>query len=132
VPLEPQHVITVRSDRTVDDLLRRSVEQVEASGLDVLMVLDVSGEAYDIGVVMPDTKLVLFGGPNLAARMIVDHPHLALDLPLKLCITQREGGGASVISLAPECLAQRHALTHDEVHALRVVDTIARAIGSRE
>jgi uncharacterized protein (DUF302 family) len=130
VSLERKHIITVRSDRTVDDLLRRSVEQVEASGLDLLMVLDVSGDAYDIGVVIPDTKLVLFGSPSLAARLIVDHPHGALDLPLKLCIAQREDGGASVSYLGPECLAQRHALRHEEAHALRVVEAIVQVIGS--
>lgn len=126
---DPNGVVTLRSEGGVDQILRRAVARIEGLGLEVLAVIDHSGEAAEAGLSMPDAKLVLFGSPGAATRLMVAHPRIALDLPLKLLIS--EGNGDVFVSYnAPGYLAHRHGVTDDEADALRVVETIALATRS--
>jgi uncharacterized protein (DUF302 family) len=102
----------------------------EGLGLEVLAVIDHSGDAYEAGLAMPDTKLVLFRNPKTGSRLMAAHPRIALDLPLKLLISARDDGHVSVSYNAPDHLARRHALTDNEADELRVVETITRAMRS--
>jgi uncharacterized protein (DUF302 family) len=123
-------VVTLTSEGSVDQLLRRAVAAIETHGLDVVAVIDHSGEAHDVGLHMPETKLVLFGSPAVATRLLLAHPDLGLELPLKLLISERDDGNACVSYNAPDCLARVHRLPDDEADDLRVVETIARATGN--
>ena len=123
-------VVTVAADGDVEQLLRRAVAHVEELGLEVFAVVDHSGEAEEAGLSMPTTKLVLFGRTRSATRLMLAHPDLALDLPLKLLISE-DGDGQSVLRYhAPSRLAQRHGLTDDEADELRIVEAIAIATRS--
>ena len=126
---DPHGVITLRGDGSIDQLLRRAVARIETLGHDVLAVIDHSGEAADAGLMMPDTKLVLFESPQVATELILAHPRIAIDLPLKLliCVTD---GDALISFNTPDHLADRHGLSDDEADALRVVETIARTARS--
>ena len=95
-------------------------------GLDVFEVIDHSGDAAEVGVTMPDTKLVLFGHPQAAAELMLIDPRTAIDLPLKLLICEGHGGDVFVSYTSPAYLAHRYRLTDDEAVPLRVVDTIAK------
>jgi uncharacterized protein (DUF302 family) len=121
-------IVTLDGYAELDELLRRAVAHIEASGLDVVAVIDHSGDAYDAGLAMPETKLVLFGSPEVTTRLILAHPRIALDLPLKLLISERDDGQVSVSYNAPDPLAQPHGLADDEANELRIVETIARTI----
>jgi uncharacterized protein (DUF302 family) len=125
---DPPGVITVRSDGTIDQLLRRAVTRIEAHGLDVYAVIDHSGDAAEAGVTMPETKLVLFGGPGDLTELMLAHPHLAIELPLKLLICESPEGDVLVRHHAPDYLAHRYELNEGETDMLRVVDAIAREI----
>jgi uncharacterized protein (DUF302 family) len=122
-------LVTLRGGGDVDQLLRRAVAKIEALGFDVLAVIDHSGDAYEAGLTMPDAKLVLFGSPKTGTRLMVAHPRIALDLPLKLLISERDDE-VLVSYNAPHYLAHRYGLTDNEADELRVVETIARAMGS--
>lgn len=124
-------VVTLRGDGSVDPLLRRAVAEIEALDLDVVAVIDHSGDADEVGVTVPETKGVRFGSPEVAARLIRAHPLTALDLPLELLIRDGPDGQVLVSYRAPTHLTRVHGLTHDEADAFFLVETIARAIGSR-
>ena len=127
---DPHGVITLRGDGSIDQLLRRLVARIEALGHDVLAVIDHSGEAADAGLTMPDTKLVLFGSAEAATALMLAHPRIALDLPLKLLISMTDDRGGLVSYNASAYLAHRHGLNDDDAHALRVVAAIAQAARS--
>jgi uncharacterized protein (DUF302 family) len=127
---DPNGVVTLRGEGGVDQLLRRAVARIEGLGLEVLAVIDHSGEAAEAGLSMPDAKLVLFGSPGAATRLMVAHPRIALDLPLKLLISEGNDGHVFVSYNAPGYLAHRHGVTDDEADELRIVETIALATRS--
>jgi uncharacterized protein (DUF302 family) len=125
---EPHGVVTLRGDGDVDRVLRRAVVQIEALGLEVFAVIDHSGDAAEAGLTMLDTKLVMFGSPEGGTGLMLAHPAIALDLPLKLLICESDDGHVSVSYNAPGYLAHRYGLTDDESNPLRLVEAIADSI----
>ncbi len=106
-------------------MLRRVVAEIEARQLTIFSVVDHSGEAAEVGLTMPETKLVIFGSPLHGTPLMLAHPELALDLPLKLLIWERGPGEVFVSYNTPEFLADRHGLSAPETDALRGVAVIA-------
>lgn len=123
---DPRGLITLQGGGTTDRLLRRVVTRIEELGLEVLAVIDHSGDAAEAGVTIPETKLVLFGNPKGLAELMRAHPRLAIELPLKLLISENDDGDVLISYYAPDELARRYELTEDEADMLRVIDTIAR------
>ena len=123
---DPPGVVTLRGDGSIEQLLRRAVTRIEGLGLDIHAVIDHSGDAAEIGVDIPETKLVLFGSPRDLVELMVAHPRLAIELPLKLLISETDDGQVLLSYQAPAELAHRYGLTEAEAEALRVVEAIAR------
>ena len=93
-------------------------------------MIDHSGEAAEVGLTMPDTKLVIFGSPRGGTPLMLAHPLIALDLPLKLLLWENTVRCVFVSYNAPGYLATRYELSEHEAVALRVVETVARTIAS--
>ena len=131
-PAIPQSgsVVTLRCSGDVDQLFRAMVALVMGLGLEVFAVIDHSGEAAEVGLTMPDTKLVIFGNPRGGTPLMLAHPLLALDLPLKLLLWESNNGHVFVSYTAPSYLATTYKLSEQEADALRVVETVAQAIAS--
>ena len=110
----------------MDQLLRRAVTGIEALGLDVCAVIDHSGDAAEAGLTIPETKLVLIGSPKDLTELMLTHPRFAIELPLKLLISESNDGHVLISYHAPDHLARRYHLTEDETTALRLVEAIAR------
>jgi uncharacterized protein (DUF302 family) len=123
-------VITLACSGGVDQLLHRVVALVEGIGLEVFSVIDHSGEATEVGLTMPDTKLVIFGNPRGGTPLMLAHPLIALDLPLKVLLWEDRSGHVFVSHNAPDYFATRYALSENETEALRAVETVARAVAS--
>jgi uncharacterized protein (DUF302 family) len=111
----------------VDQVLRRVLEHLDDLGLEVFAVIDHSGEAAKVGLTMPDTKLVVFGNPKGGTPLMVAHPLIALDLPLKLLIWETADNDVFVSYNTPDYLAERYRLSRPETDAARIVEAIARS-----
>ena len=97
-------------------------------GLEVFAVIDHSGEAREAGLLMADTKLVVFGNPATVTPLMLAHPLLALDLPLKILIWETADQHAFVSYNTPRALAERYELPPDQAEALELVDVIAQSL----
>ena len=123
---DPHGVITLRGSGSIDQFLRRAVTRIEELGLEVLSVIDFSGDAAEAGVAIPETKLVLFGNPRDLAELVRVHPRLAIELPLKVLMRETDDGQVLVSYYRPDDLALRYDLTEREIDTFRVSDAIAR------
>ena len=110
----------------VEHVLRRVVAEIEGRGFEISAVIDHNGDAAEAGLDMPESKLVLFGSVQRRTPLILAHPTVALDLPMKLLIW-RNNGDVFVSFNSAELLATRHRLNDDEADLLRVVADIASA-----
>ena len=123
-------VVTLACAVGVDQALRRAVGELEARGLEVFAVVDHSGEAAEVGLTMPDTKLMIFGSPRAGTPLMLEHPLLALDLPLKLLIWEADDARVFVSYNDPGYLANRYQLSEPETAVLRGVEVIACVVVS--
>jgi uncharacterized protein (DUF302 family) len=81
---------------------------LRARGLTIFGKIDFSGDAERAGLKMPPTQMLIFGNPKAGTPLMVAAPTSALDLPLKVLISQDPEGKTWLSYNAPEYLAQRH------------------------
>jgi len=74
---------------------------------------------------MRPTKLLIFGSPQAGTPLMLAAPSIALDLPLKLLISEDADGKAWISYNAPAYLADRHALPVALQPALAAVEALA-------
>ena len=120
-------IVTLRCGDGIEHVLRRVVAEIAERDLEISTVIDHNGDAADAGLDMPDSKLVVFGHAHRRTPLMVAHPTIALDLPMKLLIWRREDGGVYISFNTAEFLGSRHSLDAAETDMLRIVADIAEA-----
>jgi uncharacterized protein (DUF302 family) len=128
VALKGQGVVTRPTTGTVADALERLLGVLNARGVKVFAVIDNSGVGARVGELLGYKKLVHVCNPTAGTALMQTAPLVALDLPLKILIWERDGQ-AFVSYNEPSHLAQRYALPTEQVAVLSTVDALARAIG---
>jgi uncharacterized protein (DUF302 family) len=91
----------------------------------IFAIVDHAGEAEKVGLQMPPTKLVLFGSPQAGTPLMLAAPSVAIDLPLKILISEDSQGKVWVSYNSPQYLKQRHGLPQDLLQNIAVVETLA-------
>jgi uncharacterized protein (DUF302 family) len=128
VALKGQGVLTLPTTGTAAEALERLLGVLKARGVKVFAVVDHSGEAARVGQHLADTKLVVFGNPSAGTPLMQTAPLVALDLPLKILIWERDHQ-AFVSYNEPSYLAERYELPPEQAAVLSAVDALAHAIG---
>ncbi|HEX4051364.1 MAG TPA: DUF302 domain-containing protein [Steroidobacteraceae bacterium] len=121
---------TRRSRFSFDETLQRLRSAIESKGATVFAVIDHAGEAARVGLRMPPTKLLIFGSPKAGTQAMLIAPSLAIDLPLKILVTE-EGSGAVWMSYnTAEYLAGRHGLTREQSAALAAAEGVTAELAA--
>jgi uncharacterized protein (DUF302 family) len=123
-------IVTLACRGGVEQVLRRVVSEIDRRDLEISTVIDHNGDAADAGLDMPDSKLVVFGHAQRRTPLMLSHPTLGLDLPMKLLIWRGDDGAVFVSFNTAEYLAARHELSDAETDRLRVVSDIAACAAS--
>lgn len=101
-------------DETVDRLQALLVEE----GITLFCLVDHSGEARNVGLKMPLTKLLIFGKPRVGTPLMLAAPSLALDLPSKILVSEQPNGTVQISWNDPGWLQQRHGFPQEMKAAL--------------
>ena len=124
----PEPGITVlRSNRTVDQTVEKLEKILQAKGVKLFALVDHSGEAEKAGLHMQPTKLLIFGSPKAGTPLMIASPSSALDLPLKILVSEDSGGQVWISYNSPAYLQSRHNLPSELVQNIAVVETLAAA-----
>jgi uncharacterized protein (DUF302 family) len=122
-------LVQVASRYSLDETLERLMVAFKEKGLQVFTVVDHSGEAEKVGLMMRPTKVVIFGSPKGGTPLMVASPSLAIDLPLKALVAQGADGKVSVTYNSPEYLQQRHGVPAELIKNLAGAGALmARAV----
>jgi uncharacterized protein (DUF302 family) len=122
-------LVQVASRYSLDETLERLMVAFKEKGLQVFTVVDHSGEAEKVGLMMRPTKVVIFGSPKGGTPLMVASPSLAIDLPLKALVAQDADGKVSVTYNSPEYLQQRHGVPAELIKNLAGAGALmARAV----
>jgi uncharacterized protein (DUF302 family) len=103
------------SPYSVPETLKRIESILQEKGLTIFCRIDHSGEAEKVGLKMRPTLLILFGSPKGGTPVMVASPTIAIDLPLKVLISEDAEGKVWVSHNSPEYLQQRHNVPADLV-----------------
>jgi uncharacterized protein (DUF302 family) len=118
-----------RSRHSVDETVHRLGRLLQAKGVTLFALVDHSGEAKKAGLKMPNTKLLIFGSPRAGTPLMLASPSIALDLPLKILVSEDPGGKVWLSYSTPEYLARRHRLPPELLQTIAVVATMAAEAG---
>jgi uncharacterized protein (DUF302 family) len=120
-------IVEIKSQHTVDDTVSRLRQILEAKGVKLFAVVDHSGEAASVGMSMPPTKLLIFGNPKAGTPLMLTSPSTAIDLPLKLLVSEDAGGAVTISYNSPAYLQQRHGLPENLIQNIASVEGFAKA-----
>ena len=129
MPQPPENgLITIESSHTVDETVTRLQRLLEAKGIKIFAVVDHSGEAAEAGLQMPNTKLIIFGNPKAGTPLMQAAATIAIDLPLKILVSEGAGAKTRITYNSAEYLANRHGLSADLIQPLAGPATLANQI----
>jgi len=118
-------LISISSSHSVDQTVEKIKAILQANGVTLFDLIDHSGEAAKVGIVMPDTKLLIFGNPKGGTPLMLASPSIAIDLPLKILVAQDARGDVWISYNSSEYLEQRHGLPQDLAQNIAIVATLA-------
>ena len=105
-----QGIERVASARGFDETITHFEELLKAKGMMLFANIDFTGDAKRAGLTMPRMRLLLFGNPKGGTPVMVAAPSSALDLPLKVLVSEEADGKVWLNFNTPEYLAQRHGI----------------------
>jgi uncharacterized protein (DUF302 family) len=122
-----QDIIAKTASGSVDDVVAAFVARVTSHGLHVFDVIDHSGAAHEKGLMLRNTKVVIFGSPEAGTPVMRAAPLAALDLPLKVLFWD-DDGTTRIAYTDPDALAARYDLAAELVNNLRGIGALTDSL----
>jgi uncharacterized protein (DUF302 family) len=118
----------ITSNHTVDEIVDKLKDVLQAKGITLFALIDHSGEAEKAGMTMRTTKLLIFGNPKAGTPLMIAAPSMAIDLPLKILVWEDREGKAWISYNSPEYLIRRHNLPPNLLQNIAVVEALAENV----
>ena len=122
-------IVTKRSNHSVEQTIERLKTMLDSKGVKIFALIDHGGEAEKVGLKMPPTKLLIFGNPKAGTPIMQASPSSALDLPLKILVSEDAAGDVWISYNSPAYLEERHIIPHELMPNLGVIEALAGKAG---
>jgi uncharacterized protein (DUF302 family)/uncharacterized membrane protein YidH (DUF202 family) len=113
------------SNHSVDQIVEKLKDLLQAKGITLFAFVDHSGEAEKVGMKMRPTKLLIFGSPKAGTPLMLAAPSTAIDLPLKILVWEDGQKKVWVSYNGPQYLRERHDLPQELLQNIAVVEALA-------
>lgn len=87
-----RHTHTLDSAYDFDTTVARLSDAFTQKGMTIFAIIDHADAAQKAGLAMHPAKLIIFGTPKVGTPMMIQHPELALHLPLKVLVSGHDNG----------------------------------------
>jgi len=128
-PATGRGIVEQPSKHSVDQTVEKLKTILQAKGVTLFALVDHSGEAEKVGLRMPPTKLLIFGNPKAGTPLMLAAPSVAIDLPLKILVSEDGDGRVKISYNSPGYLKERHGLPQDLLANIAVVEALAAKVG---
>ena len=122
-------IISKVSHHSVEQTVERIKAILQSKGATLFAEIDHSGEAEKVGMKMPPTKLLIFGSPKAGTPLMLAAPSVAIDLPLKMLVSQDSQGKVWISYNSPEYLQTRHGFSENLIPNIAIVGALAQKAG---
>jgi uncharacterized protein (DUF302 family) len=122
-------IVNIPSKHSVDETVNRLKNILQSKQITLFALIDHSGEAAKVGMKMPPTKLLIFGSPKVGTPLMLAAPSIALDLPLKILVSEDAQGKVWLSYNSSEYLKERHGLPSNLLPNIAVIETLAATAG---
>jgi len=127
-------LITVRSNFEYGETLARFESAVRANGLRIVAAVDHANAAFEAGVSLDATTLLMVGDGTRQAALMNALPMIALELPFKVLVW-KDADRTSLSYIDFRWLAKRYGAGAEEARFMNdlavMIDGIARKAASR-
>jgi uncharacterized protein (DUF302 family) len=79
-------MMIIKSPYEINETLGRLLKVLVEHDMTIFSIIDHSGGAAQVGLSMPDTKLIIFGNPKAGTDLMLADPNFSIDLPLKIVL----------------------------------------------
>ncbi|HEX4349836.1 MAG TPA: DUF302 domain-containing protein [Verrucomicrobiae bacterium] len=110
---------------SVPETVDRLEALLKTKGMKIFARIDQAAEAKTAGVPMRPMVLLLFGNPKAGTPLMIQHPSLAIDLPLKALVWESTDGKTLLSYNSPAFLQQRHGLSAPPFEAIETLLQLA-------
>lgn len=101
-------MIVNKSPYSLNETLGRLLKVLVEHNMTIFAVVDHSGGAAQVGLSMPNTKLVIFGNPMGGTGLMLSDPNFAIDLPLKILLRENKNTTEIAYQQVKELAARYH------------------------
>jgi uncharacterized protein (DUF302 family) len=115
------------SPYSVPQTLDRLETVLKERGIAVFARIDHAGEAAKVGLQLPPTQVLVFGNPRAGTPLMVAHPTIAIDLPMKALAWQDATGKVWIGFNSVDYMKKRHDLTDEQAKVLAVAGVLIDA-----
>jgi len=121
-------VAKVMSAHSFEDTINRLESVVESRWLIVFARINFSEDAKRVGLEMNPVRLLIFGNPKAGTPLMVAAPTVAIDLPLKVLVSEDESGKVWVSYNSTRYLRDRHCIPDELVKNISSIESITESI----
>ena len=121
-------LIVLPTQRSVADILTRTISIAQARGITVFAKIDFSADAAQLNLTLRPSGLVILGNPAAGPPVMVAAPTVAIDLPLKILAFEDPDGHTWVAYNDPAYLQRRHGFSEALVKNLAPIGGLAQAV----
>ena len=122
-------IVRIPSHHSVDETVDKLKNLLRSKEVTLFALIDHSGEAAKVGMKMPPTKLLIFGNPKGGTPLMLAVPSIALDLPLKILVSEDAQGKVWISYNSAEYLKERYGLPPNLLPNIAVIETLAAKAG---
>ncbi|MFR3458022.1 MAG: DUF302 domain-containing protein [Bilophila wadsworthia] len=78
---------------SVETVWNRLLETLKTLNVPLFATVDHAANARAAGLFMPETRVAFFGKPAVGTHLMLERPEVALELPLRIVISEVPGEG---------------------------------------
>ena len=124
-PAADNGIARIPSNHSVDETVERLKGILQTKAATLFALVDHSGEAEKLGLKMLPANLLIFGSPKSGTPLMVAAPSIALDLPLKILVSEDSQGKVWVSYSRPAYLIERHGVPQTLLPNIAVIEALA-------
>ena len=119
-------IVTLPSPLAFGETLARLKATFADKGITIFATIDHQSGARDAGLSMPPATVIVFGNPKAGTPLMLANLQVAVDLPLKVLVSEPEPGKVLVTYRAAASIGEAHGLPAELIGSLAYAEEVIK------